>query len=119
MIWMGPLDSRRWVRSTSRPSALAANASAAILALTDRPAALPGDIVLKLGDTALKLHEIGVGLQVGILFGDGEERAQRAGHHVVRLGLFGRRRGPAVGVAGLDDRLQGLLLILHVALARL
>src|SRR5439155_24183251 len=44
-------------------------------------AAVRGDLLLEGGNALLELEKVGVGLQVGILFGDRKERAQGAGDH--------------------------------------
>ena len=82
-------------------------------------AAVRGDLLLEGGNARLELEKVGVGLQVGILFGDRKERAQGAGDHVVRLRFLRGGRGARVGIASLDYGLQGLLLVLHVPFAGL
>jgi hypothetical protein len=75
------------------------------------------DLVLGRGQLLLELEDVLVGLELGIVLDDGEQRAQRAGQRVLGGGLLAgpwrrrRRRGAGVGDVG-----QDLLLEAHVAL---
>ena len=63
-----------------------------------------------------RCEEILVGLQVGIGLGEGEELAERAGQHVLRLRLRRGAAGGDRGVPRLDDRLERAALMGGVAL---
>src|SRR5579863_10212432 len=60
-----------------------------------------GDLFLEVGDAALKLHEIVVGLELRIVLGHGEERLEGASDHIVGLRLLAHRRRLGVHVARL------------------
>src|SRR5262245_8169210 len=64
------------------------------------------DLVLGAGELLLELHEVLVGLQVGIGLGHGEELAQRPGQGVLGAGLVANPRGVDRLLAGLDHALQ-------------
>jgi hypothetical protein len=89
-----------------------------------------GDLVLGRGQLLAQLHHVLVGLEVGIGLGQREEAAQGAGEkrfgshqplhglrvtRIVGRGLAGRHRL----VARIDHRLQGLPLVLEIALGGL
>ena len=76
------------------------------------------DLVLGRRQLLLELHDVLVRLEVRVVLDDREQRAQRAGQRVLRLGLLRRALGPGgdgVG-AGLGDPGQDVLLEAHVAL---
>ena len=76
-------------------------------------------LVLGVFERCLQLHEVGVGLKVGVGLGHGEQLAQGAGKHVVRFHFLVGRDGGGGGVAGGDDGFERLLFMLGVALDRL
>ena len=87
-------------------------------------------LVLSAGQLLLQVGHILVCLQVGVGLGEGEEPAQGAAQHPLGAGQAGDGAGvPGVrgatleashgGVTGLDDCVEGFLLVLHVALDRL
>jgi hypothetical protein len=78
------------------------------------------DLVLGRGELLLQCHHVLVGLEVGIVLGHGEQRAQRLGEGVLGLGL-GRGALGAGGDGGgtrVGDLGQRVLLELHVAFDR-
>src|SRR5688572_22290784 len=77
------------------------------------------DLVFRVLEVVLELEEVLRGLQVGVVLGDGEQRLERLGEHVLRLGLLVRGLRAHGGGAGLDDLLHGLGLVLGVTLHRL
>ena len=75
-------------------------------------------LVLGVLERGLQVCEVGVCLEVGIGLGHGEELTQGAGKSVIGFHLFvGRVRGDG-GIAGGDNGLEGLFLVLGVALDR-
>ena len=79
------------------------------------------DLVLGRRQLLLELHDVLVGLEVGVVLDEGEQLAQGAGQEVLGLGgLSGVGRARLLGGDGggpsLDDPRQGLLLEVHVAL---
>ena len=77
------------------------------------------DAVLGRGQLFLQGQEVLVRLQVGIGFGDGEQRLARAGELVLGRGVLADGLGAHRLVAGLDDAFERLLLVGGVALDRL
>ena len=80
--------------------------------------ACEADLVLRAGELFLKLHEVLVRLQVRVALREREQLAQRAGEHVLGLGLIVYARGVDRLLTGLDDRLERLPLVGGVALDR-
>ena len=78
------------------------------------------DLVLGRGQLLLQLEHVLVGLELGVVLDDREQRAQRAGQRVLGGGLLGRALGTGGhgGGAGVGDVGQDLLLEAHVALDR-
>src|SRR5439155_27233312 len=79
------------------------------------------DLVLGGGQLLLKLHDILIRLELGVVLDEREELAQGSGQEVFRLGrLRGTCRSLLLGsdgcVAGLDDAGERRLFELHVAL---
>ena len=77
------------------------------------------DLVLQVGQLALQLLEVLVGLQVRIGLGQREELPQRALQRALGGGLRGGPLGGYCRVASLDDSLQRALLVCRIALNRL
>ncbi len=75
-----------------------------------------GDPVLRLGDLALELPEVLVGLQLRVRLGHGEEASERLTEQPFRLRRLARRLCLLRGRAGLGDVLEGLALVRGVAL---
>src|SRR3954468_6092609 len=78
-----------------------------------------GDAALRSGQLLLQVEEVGVGLEVGIRLGDGEQGFEGTSDGVLGLGLLGRALGVDGVGAGLGHGLERLALVTGVALHRL
>ena len=76
-------------------------------------------LVLGVFERGLQVCEVGVCLEVGIGFGHGKELTQGSGKSIVGFHLFVGRVCGDGGIAGGDNGLESLFLVLGVALDRL
>ena len=78
-----------------------------------------GDLRLGAGELLLQRQEVRVGLQVGVVLGDGEQLAEPGADGVLRVGLTGDALGALGAAPRLGDLLEGLALVGRVPLDRL